>query len=945
MLITGATGFIGSRLTTLAQARGYTVNTLSRSDWHSLPAVPMAQRFFGTFPHQIPPESLQGVDVVVHCAASIDPSERVATSVNVEGTIRLAELSRQARVKTFIFLSSQSARPDALSAYGKTKYAAEQALLSLDGLNVIIMRPGLVTGDGSRGLFQRMGRMVESLPVIPLLGGKAIVQPIHVDDLCEAIFRCAEAASTMAGQVLNLGHPEGLVLKEFLQAIAVDRLGRRKSIMPIPMWPVEIAVRLAEGVGIPLPINSGNIKGMKVVEKMETAADLKRLNLALRTLSETVHRGEAELEEAIPLTQRPVRVLLVGAGRVGLVHALTLSKLKGVVLCGVVDPNRKATGLMQGMGLSFPVFATLDEALIQTKPDATVIATPPATHLALARTCLERQVAVMIEKPLAVDGKQLADYKALAQEFPTTPVQVGYVMLRNPQVTAMIEKLRAGDFGKVLGFVGVTLLSLIQKTNAKRWEVVKKVSGGGALINAGGHVLSMIHEAFGDPSTIDSQSLKIYSSEVEDSIVLNLGYSDFSGRHYCSWSINGYPRQENRLIIRTERGHLILTASVGVFASNDGDVDITHQLDFDVPFNLAPDYAGGGFTNELNDLKQSVLTGQRAPVDLNKAIEVEQLLFKAYDTSSDTKSFADSDSGWSGPSSSSRLKLSTTESNDGDDGVRRTLDLRELSPEDIGLSIGSAASKSLWDDYQILPAQFPSFAGQSIPDERIRVTVPDFFTQTRLLATGRYGTVLKSMGAGGVTTAAWQVLQVVGKERGATFWVAAIGLVGAALHAVPPSFRGTIFLHVYITDLALTLGRIDILERMLAMCRRIRPHARLGLHTNMAAETLETLRILGEPVDEVSALSSPRALGIGKVFDAMRQVNQSSKFKLTAEVGLAPAIVHATAFNTPTAWAHGADAVLIGPSAHEALGARFHSQLERDWAEVFPGLGLPEGAI
>ena len=70
-------------------------------------------------------------------------------------------------------------------------------------------------------------------------------------------------------------------------------------------------------------------------------------------------------------------------------------------------------------------------------------------------------------------------------------------------------------------------------------------------------------------------------------MVLKLGYPEFTGKHYCSWSINGYPRQENKLIIRTEQGQLILTGSVGVFVNNAGEVEITHQLDFNVGFNLA----------------------------------------------------------------------------------------------------------------------------------------------------------------------------------------------------------------------------------------------------------------------------------------------------------------------------------------------------------------------
>ena len=156
---------------------------------------------------------------------------------------------------------------------------------------------------------------------------------------------------------------------------------------------------------------------------------------------------------------RTVRVLLIGAGRIGLVHALTLSRLKGVVLSGVVDSKSGARAFLQRMGLRVRMFESLEEALAETTVDGVVIATPPATHLSLARACVERGLAVMIEKPLAVHSQQFAEYEALAQEFPSVPMHVGYVMPRNPQVGALLAELRSGRFGNVRGFVGVTLLS------------------------------------------------------------------------------------------------------------------------------------------------------------------------------------------------------------------------------------------------------------------------------------------------------------------------------------------------------------------------------------------------------------------------------------------------------------------------------------------------------
>jgi nucleoside-diphosphate-sugar epimerase len=200
-LITGATGFIGSRLAEIAMSQGHCVRTLTRADWSAEPAVPHPQRYFGQFPNQIPAEALRDVEVVVHCAAVLEAREHAAQAVNVRGTVRLAELARASSVRTFIFLSSQSAKANAVSVYGRTKHAAELALSQLAGINVVILRPGLVCGTGNRGLFQRMCGMVNSLPILPLLGGgRAIVQPIHVDDLCDAVFTCAARGNELAGR-------------------------------------------------------------------------------------------------------------------------------------------------------------------------------------------------------------------------------------------------------------------------------------------------------------------------------------------------------------------------------------------------------------------------------------------------------------------------------------------------------------------------------------------------------------------------------------------------------------------------------------------------------------------------------------------------------------------------------------------------------------------------
>lgn len=942
MLITGATGFIGSRLAIAATGQ-YLVRTLTRADWTGPPAVPTGRRYLGNLPGGIPEAAFEGVHVVVHCAATAEPNERKARAINVDGTVRLAELARNHSVETLIFLSSQSARPDAISAYGKTKFLAEQELLSLDGLRVIILRPGIVVGPGGHGLFGRLVSSVIRLPLVPLPdGGRAVVQPIHVDDLCEGILRCDRESAELDRAILKLGDPKGERLADFVQEIALAYLGRRRPTVSIPLGPVEATVRLAETLHLPLPISSTNLRGMRIVELMPTEDDMERLGLPIRTVSEMLCMEPRVGGELDSLDERAVRLLLVGAGRVGFVHALTLSRMRGAMLAGIVDRKPGAISFLKRLGVASPGFRELDDAIEATRADAAVIATPPGTHLPLALTCLQRGLAAMVEKPLARTEGELEQFERLTREFPDQPLHVGYLMPRLPTIAARLDDLRAGRLGRVEGFMGVTLVSLIEGGETKRWEVRRDYSGGGALINAGGHVLSMIRAAFGDPETVEAQTARLGSTEVEDSIVVSFEYPGFRGVHYCSWSIPGFPRQRNVLNVYTDRGRLMLVDGTAVFVGIDGAVELRHSLDVDVGFNVAPDYVGAGFTAELNDLAMAVRTGRPGPMDATEAIALERVLFRIYQAAREVRTFSVVGQE-TRPLPTAGLALSPTKGGGkpAEGAVGRILDLRDLDAYSVSATRPIVPLIQDWDGLLVSAAQAHAMH-QNLPgDNRVRITLPDFQSQSRLLAMGRYRDVIRRMGVSGVTMAARAAAPVAVRDRRPTFWVAALGMLGAALKGVPRRFQGTLLLHGSLADTALILNRLPMLERMLVTCRHARPRARVGFHTSLAAEALNAIALLDTPIDEVSVLTSPDAIGMSDILAAIREAGPA-ELRVSAEIGSVPVIVHRIASMTPERWAHGADAVVVSLDAVPALADARRRELAHAWAQAFPGLSLPE---
>src|SRR5438067_13328647 len=102
-----------------------------------------------------------------------------------------------------------------------------------------------------------------------------------------------------------------------------------------------------------------------------------------------------------------VRVAIVGFGRAAkAIHITALKKLSNVEIVGVDDPRQEPS--------KFADFATQD-ALLGTRPDVVVIATPPDSHMTVALAALEAGAHVFCEKPLA-DSVEEADAIVAAAE-------------------------------------------------------------------------------------------------------------------------------------------------------------------------------------------------------------------------------------------------------------------------------------------------------------------------------------------------------------------------------------------------------------------------------------------------------------------------------------------------------------------------------------------------
>jgi NADH dehydrogenase len=205
--------------------------------------------------------ALEKVAAVVHMAAAtsvgrLDPA--VAYRVNVGAATALVDACRKPGAR-LIVLSTQHVYLPAPGLYGRTKRMADRIFLE-SGVGVTILRPSLVYGPGTRGVFVRLATLVRKLPVIPVIGpGQWRMRPLFLDDLVDVILSVL-ARPELAGRTYDVGGPDLVTYDEFLSAICVA-IGRRCRTLHLPLGlSFALAWTLERLLPTP-PLTTDNVRG------------------------------------------------------------------------------------------------------------------------------------------------------------------------------------------------------------------------------------------------------------------------------------------------------------------------------------------------------------------------------------------------------------------------------------------------------------------------------------------------------------------------------------------------------------------------------------------------------------------------------------------------------------------------------------------------------------
>lgn len=275
--ITGVTGFLGRSLAVHFHSQGSEVRGCTHRGSHSGPPDGVLQSSWRQrLGDPCPAAAFEGCNLVIHCAHDFTAGGRER---NVTGTGLLRRAASQAGVREQLFISSVSARPDAVSDYGKTKYAIEQEFLAA---GLAVLRPGLVVGPG--GLFARNVAALRKAPFVPLPdGGRAPCPVVDLRDLLSALDAVTRGKASGA---FNLFVEPSPSLREFVAAL-LAAIGQRKAMLPFPSRWAPSCGRLLRGVGLQVPAAIERLETMRLNALSDVhRSDLKRLIDATASLDQ-----------------------------------------------------------------------------------------------------------------------------------------------------------------------------------------------------------------------------------------------------------------------------------------------------------------------------------------------------------------------------------------------------------------------------------------------------------------------------------------------------------------------------------------------------------------------------------------------------------------------------------------------------------------------------------
>jgi uncharacterized protein YbjT (DUF2867 family) len=245
ILLTGATGNVGSAVLRRLTARGDRVRCLVRDPRRLGPERVRVQIALGDLSDPASfRNALRGVDTVIHLAAAIRDQPRASIEeLNAVATLRLVRAAERAHAKRFLFFTAMGSSLHERARFFRAKALAEQAV-ERSSLQTVTFAPSIVYSPGDPWI--TLLKRLSWLPALPVSGsGQARYQPIWAGDAADCVVAALDRSFPEQHARFELAGPQTLSY-DGITKVALRAFGRRRRLLHVPLPVVHGGLRALE---------------------------------------------------------------------------------------------------------------------------------------------------------------------------------------------------------------------------------------------------------------------------------------------------------------------------------------------------------------------------------------------------------------------------------------------------------------------------------------------------------------------------------------------------------------------------------------------------------------------------------------------------------------------------------------------------------------------------